>query len=268
MNALQVMSNSLNVTEKELKETLLATVCSNIKTEAEFKSFIIVSNKYNLNPITKEIYAFPGKSGGIIPIVSTDGWTRIMKTHPDYKTHNFIFSEKIINLPKSHPCPEWCEIIIEKKDGSKIAIREYAREVFRDLNYQNPWQTHPTRMLRHKTKIQGAREAFGFSGIYDADEGERIIEMKEAREVKGMPPMPQAINTGDKEIAPEKPAKTNNNFISGAQGKRLYAIAMKTKSNDELHEYLASKGISSTKEIPKTKYDEIVAWAENSGIQE
>jgi len=31
-------------------------------------------------------------------------------------------------------------------------------------------------MLRHKAYIQGARIAFGFSGIYDEDEKDRIIE--------------------------------------------------------------------------------------------
>jgi len=39
-----------------------------------------------------------------------------------------------------------------------------------------PWKSHPRRMLRHKAMIQCARLAFGYAGIYDADEAERIIE--------------------------------------------------------------------------------------------
>ena len=39
-----------------------------------------------------------------------------------------------------------------------------------------PWQTHTKRMLRHKSLIQCSRIAFGFTGIYDQDEAERIIE--------------------------------------------------------------------------------------------
>ncbi len=35
-------------------------------------------------------------------------------------------------------------------------------------------------MLRHKAFIQGARVAFGFSGIYDEDEKDRIIAAEEA----------------------------------------------------------------------------------------
>ena len=40
----------------------------------------------------------------------------------------------------------------------------------------DPWKSHPRRMLRHKATIQAARIAFGFAGIYDEDEGERIVE--------------------------------------------------------------------------------------------
>ncbi|EEW4602325.1 phage recombination protein Bet, partial [Escherichia coli] len=36
--------------------------------------------------------------------------------------------------------------------------------------------SHPKRMLRHKAMIQCARLAFGFAGIYDNDEAERIVE--------------------------------------------------------------------------------------------
>ena len=32
-------------------------------------------------------------------------------------------------------------------------------------------------MLRHKAMIQAARLAFGFTGIYDQDEAERIVEI-------------------------------------------------------------------------------------------
>ena len=41
----------------------------------------------------------------------------------------------------------------------------------------------PRRMLRHKALIQGARIAFGFSGIYDEDEA-RDIGMKNVTPVK------------------------------------------------------------------------------------
>ena len=62
-------------------------------------------------------------------------------------------------------------------------MREFFDEVVRELDYKTPWDTHPNRMHRHKTLIQCARIAFGFAGIYDEDEAERIIEMGAAEVV-------------------------------------------------------------------------------------
>jgi hypothetical protein len=39
-------------------------------------------------------------------------------------------------------------------------------------------------MLRHKAYIQGARIAFGLSGIYDEDEAARIIEAEDATMIR------------------------------------------------------------------------------------
>ena len=48
-------------------------------TREEFAAFLVVANEYNLNPLTKEIYAFFDRQrGGIIPIVGVDGWSRII----------------------------------------------------------------------------------------------------------------------------------------------------------------------------------------------
>ena len=188
LSAIDDLSSRLQVSKDTLTKTLKATIIKGKDgreaTNEEFVSFIVVANQYKLNPLTKEIYAFPDKSGGIIPIVSTDGWNNLMTSHPDYKAHYYKESDKRITMNKAKPCPEWMEIHIIKKDDSEVVVREYLDECFRDLKYTNPWQTHTKRMLRHKTKIQGAREAFGFGGIYEEDEAERIVEMKgEAQEV-------------------------------------------------------------------------------------
>lgn len=204
-SAVLAVSEWLQVDPDILKKTLKATVFrvkENDKmreaSDEEFMSLMVIANTYKLNPIIKELYAFPQKGGGIVPIVSTDGWTRLMTKHPAYRSHSFRYSEKIITMPKAKPCPEWCEIDIEKLDGSHVVIREYLDEVFRDLPYVSAWQTHTKRFLRHKTKIQGAREAFGFSGIYEEDEAERIIEITE----KPQPQieMPRSVKETPKEV--------------------------------------------------------------------
>jgi phage recombination protein Bet len=147
---------------------------------------LIVSNQYKLNPWTKEIYAFPDKKNGIIPVVSVDGWARIINSHDSFDGMEFRFSENMVSMPGAlSPAPEWTECLIYRKDRAHpTVIREYLDEVYRapfkpkDGGYvvNGPWQTHPKRFLRHKTMIQCSRMAFGFGGIYDADEADRIIE--------------------------------------------------------------------------------------------
>ena len=71
--------------------------------------------------------------------------------------------------------PTWIECRMYRKDRSHpIAVKEYFEEVYRDVG---PWKSHPRRMLRHKAMIQAARLAFGFAGVYDQDEAERIVEV-------------------------------------------------------------------------------------------
>jgi len=193
-NALQALAERLQVDPADLKSTLKATIFRPIKkkdgtyreaSDSEFIAYIAVANAYKLNPLTKEIYAYPDtKTGAIIPVVSTDGWTRLMTSHPDYHGHYFEETpiEDWVTIAGAKPCPPWCEIHIVKKDHSEVVIREYLDEVYRQTDYDSPWKTHTKRMLRHKTKIQGAREAFGFSGIYDQDEAERIIEAQVAEQ--------------------------------------------------------------------------------------
>ncbi|RTL14560.1 MAG: phage recombination protein Bet [Flavobacteriaceae bacterium] len=158
-------------------------------TNEQMISLLIVANQYNLNPFTKEIYAFPDKNNGIVPVVGVDGWIKIINTHPSFEGMEFKCSDNMIKIDeRSKNCPEWMECILYLKNKSHaIVIREYLDEVYKpafkgrnkDGNsyfIDGPWQTHTKRMLRHKTVIQASRYAFGYSGIYDKDEAEDIVK--------------------------------------------------------------------------------------------
>lgn len=167
--ALATLTNSfaarfgLGDNQDELITTLKATAFKggNV-TDAQMTALMLVAQQYNLNPWLKEIYAFPDK-GGIVPVVGVDGWARILNDHPQFDGMEYEQDD------------EKCTCIIFRKDRSHaIKVTEYMAECRR--SNAGPWQTHPRRMLRHKATIQCARLAFGFGGIYDQDEAERIIE--------------------------------------------------------------------------------------------
>lgn len=147
---------------QELMDTLKQTAFKGQVSDAQMTALMIVANQYGLNPWTKEIYAFPDRQNGIVPVVGVDGWARIINDHPKFDGMEF------------QQDAESCTCVIYRKDRSRpIAVTEYRNECQRNTA---PWQTHPRRMLRHKAMIQAARLAFGYGGIFDQDEAERITE--------------------------------------------------------------------------------------------
>lgn len=147
-----------------LIETLKATAFKGQVSDAQMTALLVVANQFGLNPWTKEIYAFPDKNNGIVPVVGVDGWSRIINGHPQFDGMDF------------EQDAESCTCIIHRKDRSHpVRVTEYMTECKRGTQ---PWQSHPKRMLRHKTMIQCARLAFGYGGIYDQDEAERIAEVR------------------------------------------------------------------------------------------
>ena len=153
-------------------------------TNEQMMALLVVANEYHLNPFTKEIYAFPAKGGGIVPIISIDGWIRIVNSREELKSIEFGYSDDDLDADDA-----WISCTIERKDRDKpITLREYLVECRRDTD---PWNDMPRRMLRHKALIQCARVAFGYAGVYDPDEGERIRDAMaidgSASEVRGKP---------------------------------------------------------------------------------
>lgn len=152
-------------------------------TNEQMAALLVVADQYGLNPFTKEIFAFPDKQNGIVPVVGVDGWSRIINDHDQSDGIEFRQADEMQTLEDAQPCPAWMECVIHRKDRSHpIVVREYLDEVYRPpfkrdgKTFKGPWQTHTKRFLRHKTLIQAARLAYGFGGIYDEDEAERIVE--------------------------------------------------------------------------------------------
>ena len=67
-----------------LIETLKATAFKGEVSDAQMTALMVVANQYGLNPWTKEIYAFPDKNNGIVPVVGVDGWSRIINSHDQF----------------------------------------------------------------------------------------------------------------------------------------------------------------------------------------
>lgn len=168
--------------------TLRATVFPKDASREQLAAFLLVAKEYDLNPITKEIFAFPTRNGGIQPVVSIDGWVNIINSHPAFD--GFEFDDHLDDQSNLTAITAR----IWRKDRSRpVVVTEYMVECRRSTE---TWKSWPRRMLRHKALIQGARYAFGFAGIVDPDEAERLADVSGLRDIT--PPAPPP--------APEPPA--------------------------------------------------------------
>ncbi len=169
-----------------------------------------------------------------------DGWSRMMNSNDDFDGLEFVESDEMIEGTEFKKCPAWIECKIYRKGRSHpVSTRERFDECYRPpfentnkdgktYKINGPWQSHTSRMLRHKATIQAARLAFGFVGIYDEDEAERIV--------MDVTPIPKAPDPrGDLSDVNYELADTHVSVIADLlrQDKDEFGIA------DDLREYVA-----------------------------
>lgn len=245
---LTAMAARFSIEPEKMLSTLKATAFRGPKingqqtevTNEQMIMLLVVANQYNLNPFTREIYAFPDKGGGVVPIVGVDGWIRIMHEHPQFEALEFRYCDDW-TFDEA-----WTEAIITRKDRDKpFMAREYLSECHRETE---PWKKWPRRMLRHKAMIQCARLAFGFAGIHDPDEGERILEST----ADLLPVNPKAAAT-----APQ-PNTQEPSFATPAQCEAIHAAL--DDAGIPPGEACEQFKVTSFEELPFNKVTEVFEW--------
>jgi len=163
---LLTMASKFGMEPKAFEATVRDTCGCKGATPEQFAAFLLVANEYGLNPVTKEIYAFPTRGGGIQPIVGIDGWITMANNHPQ-----FDGIEHRDQLDANGQLVAITARVYRKDRSHPIEVTEYLAECRQGTE---PWKKWPGRMLRHKATIQAIRYAFGFSGIVDPDEADRM----------------------------------------------------------------------------------------------
>ena len=215
----------------EVIAVLKATAFKGPATDAQLTALLVVAQQYGLNPFTKEIFAFPDKNNGIIPVVGVDGWSHILNGNPQFDGMEFDQDA------------DSCTCRIYRKDRAHpVSITEYMAECKRP---SGPWQSHPKRMLRHKAMIQCARIAFGFAGIYDQDEAERIVEAE------------RSIGGGEGEVVPEKPKPPTI-----TQDQEMELAGALVAAGVSLDDFCKKGGIKSLDLLLASRYEGALKWAQ------
>lgn len=193
-------------------------------TDEEIFVFLQVAREYELNPFIKEVVAFVSKRGAVVPYVTIDGWITLinrnkrfagLKAIPQYDSTGKIFAYTVVGRIKDKDMPG---------GYYEVEITELLKECKRNTG---PWSETESRMLRHKAIIQWGRVAFGYGGLYDQDEAEKIKELEETIDItpgaepgktigplmpkalETVPPPPAApVGAPGKTAAPPLPART------------------------------------------------------------
>ena len=208
--------------EDELLNTLAQTAFrqqnGSVPSREQLLSLLSVADKYDLDPFIRQIYALSDRRGGVLPVISVDGWTAIMNSYPQSDGMEFSYPDELMAFDDDmKPCHSWMECIIYRKDREHpIRVREYLDELYRPAVIKNgkkfpgPWQTCPKRMLRHKSQIQAIRIAYGLSGLFEPDEAERILETRLGESVPDLRE-PESVPV---EVASDAPAVNPDSLSS------------------------------------------------------
>jgi phage recombination protein Bet len=197
------MASKYSMEPAAFKETIKATVMPPGKRDVsneQLAAFLLVADRYDLNPLAREIHAFPTKSGGIAPFVGIDGWINLANRRPEYDGIDFEYHHDERGNLESVTALVW------RKDRSRpTRVTEFMAECRRGTD---PWQSHPRRMLRHKATIQGLRYAFGFSGLHDEEEAMEIaVQSSVVSEDKQTPATRKLLNS----VHENEAQRSNNN---------------------------------------------------------
>lgn len=199
--SLEVMGDRLNIEAAKVYSMLKSQVMDPNASDDDMLALVSIANTYNLNPFLKEIYCFKTKGGKYQPVVSIDGWVRlIQERRKEWDGLEFDYGDPIPNpggqdrngnALTGSDGPEWIECSMWLKGMDRpIKIREYFREIWRNTEQ---WRQMAYRMSRHKAFIQCGRIAFGFAGLLDEDDA-RTIDVPATTVTTSAPRTPRFLN--------------------------------------------------------------------------
>lgn len=222
---IRTLAEQYGVLPKQFYEIIKQTVMPASSSPSSLLAFLTVAKEYGLNPLTREIAAFEGQGGKIVPMLMIDGWLRKANEHPQMDglaTEEIKEAGKVIAVKAT----------IYRKDRTRpIVAVEYLSECKRPTK---PWDQMPIRMLTNKAIIQAIRRAFSISGVYDQDEAADVAANADSTAAAGTMSKLESLkermagaSQGYKEVAAEvvKDEATSEKEQSGTEPQQAEGAA-------------------------------------------
>lgn len=178
------LATKFGTTKERLYNVVRSTCKMEKATTEQFEAFLMVAEKYDLNPIMKQMWAYPERSGGIATMVGLDGWITIVNNNPQFDGYETTVQFDDKNMPFSATCTMW------RKDRTRPTVKTIYMNEWRKPA-STVWQSMPIHFIEMRAYIQCARMCFNISGILDGDAPTIDLSNKH----------PTAVNVGNSKLS-------------------------------------------------------------------
>lgn len=191
--------NPYNMAKKELAttaqnemvpENMISTIKNTVAKEAtddELKMFIMLANKYNLDPFAKEIWFMKIKGKPII-MTSRDGYLKIAQTNADYlgmisfpvhendefelDADSYSVKHKLNVKDSGKIIGAWAkaERVGKKPVICYVKFKEYSKPSIDSYGNPTVWGQYPSAMIQKVAEAFALKRLYGISGLVTKEE--------------------------------------------------------------------------------------------------
>ncbi|MEN2981652.1 MAG: RecT family recombinase [Thermus sp.] len=242
-------------------------------TDAEFQAFLLIAQKLNLDPVSREIIpqVRSGQSGRQISfIISRDGYLRIAMRDPDFGgIQSMVVREgdhfevhpsegRVVHkfgAKRGEILGAWA-IAYHRKRPPVIAwadFGEYAR-----ANAHSPvWKAYPSAMIQKVAEVAALRRQYNITGVVAAEEigTEEVVVGYSPGEGPGE--APSLPGPGEGEAGGITPTQVN------AIGEAVRALGLEAPTARELASRLTEREVRGVKDLSQEEAREFLSYLED-----
>lgn len=157
-------------------------------TNAQFAIFLATAHKYDLNPLTREIW-LASMNGKLVVVTGRDAFVKVMNNQPDfegmitgtvYETDEYaterqgdkvVILHKTIGFSRGRLIGAFCVL---RRRGKPDILVQRTIEQFKHLSGKDVWKNYPDDMLTTRCIVSAARQAYNLAGLEEQTAAEDV----------------------------------------------------------------------------------------------
>lgn len=157
-------------------------------TRAQFAIFLATCHKYQLNPLTREIW-LANMSGKIMVVTGRDAFVKVMNREPDFRGlisgvvyakdefaterngDQVVVRHKVVGFDRGMRLGGFAVVKRENKPDI-IVLRRW--DDFKHLQNKDSWKNYPDDMLETRCIVSAARKAYNLAGLEESTAAEEV----------------------------------------------------------------------------------------------